>query len=325
MIQIWNINMPKLSYRLILIELGFLVCCSLLPINHTECKFSYASTNSAIQIEQAKKKALNASVSVIAGNSIGSGTIINANGTVITSEHVVRNIQSDVVKIFTLDGREYFGKVLVINIEDDLALVQIVHNNEVFPFLQLANPESIKARSNVIVVGSPLGVAGTISQGVVNKIGGGEISAKVFLQLGNSGGPWVNTNGELIGISKDMPDPAKFGKIRLGFAVSVNVIQNFLVRSQQALASQRQNSNYISTNRPNLGITVNPETLQVISVISPSIAFQYGIASGDTIVAINGFPIINYNQILNYLNAQPPIMVLTINRGSTLFEIPIRF
>ena len=83
--------MPKLSYRLILIELGFLVCCSLLPINHTECKFSYASTNSAIQIEQAKKKALNASVSVIAGNSIGSGTIINANGMVITDSNNQKN------------------------------------------------------------------------------------------------------------------------------------------------------------------------------------------------------------------------------------------
>ena len=70
---------------------------------------------------------------------------------------------------------------------------------------------------------------------------------------------------------------------------------------------------------------VNPETLQVISVASPSIASQYGISSGDVIVAINGSPIRNYNEVLNYLNAQPAIMVLRINRGSTLFEITIRF
>ena len=101
-------------------------------------------------------------------SSLGSGVIVEANGTVITNNHVVDG--ADDIKIALSDGREFPCKVVLKDDRVDLAVLKIQSKNESFPVLPLGNSDGIEVGDLVLAIGNPFGVGQTVTSGIVSAL-----------------------------------------------------------------------------------------------------------------------------------------------------------
>jgi serine protease Do len=145
-------------------------------------------------------------VTVYAGKEIGSGSIIRADGLVITNHHVVQNAINhpggEWLSIQTFDGTRYTGNVIGSDRTNDLALIQLVTHKK-FPTVPMASRKSAQPGQKVWAIGSPFGFPGVLTEGILTVVKpNGDLQSTVILKPGNSGGPLLNLGGELIGINK---------------------------------------------------------------------------------------------------------------------------
>ena len=142
----------------------------------------------------------------------GSGVIITANGYILTNNHVVANAKKDGVTIQLSDTRKYKGKIIGTDKYTDIAVIKINENN--LPVAALGNSDDVEVGNIVFAIGAPLGLQSTMTQGIVSALGRnihineqGGYGIENFIQTdaavnpGNSGGPLVNINGEVVGIN----------------------------------------------------------------------------------------------------------------------------
>ena len=139
---------------------------------------------------------------------IGSGFIIDSNGTILTNAHVVKG--SSRVRVTLGDGRNMMGEVIGLDDLTDVAVVKVSANN--LPTVELGNSQNLKPGEWAIAIGNPLGLDNTVTAGIISGTGrsSGVIGAADkrvrFIQTdaainpGNSGGPLLNDQGEVIGI-----------------------------------------------------------------------------------------------------------------------------
>lgn len=169
------------------------------------------------------------------GISSGTGCVVQANGVILTSSHVVENASD--IDVTTVSGKLYKAKVLtILGKNNDLALLKI-NPKEKLSSIELGNSESLKVGQKVLAIGNPFGFSGTLTQGIVSRIDyvKNKIQTDAAINPGNSGGPLLNTSGEVIGISQSIynPDNNK-SNIGIGFAVPVNSVKEFLVLAKIA-------------------------------------------------------------------------------------------
>ncbi len=141
----------------------------------------------------------------------GSGVIITANGYILTNNHVVTNAKKHGIKVQLSDTREYKAKLIGTDKYTDLAVIKIDADN--LPVATLGNSDEVEVGHIVFAIGAPLGLKSTMTQGIVSALGrdigiiGDEYRIENFIQTdaavnpGNSGGPLVNIQGEVIGIN----------------------------------------------------------------------------------------------------------------------------
>jgi serine protease Do len=141
----------------------------------------------------------------------GSGFIITANGYILTNNHVVTNAKKNGIKVQLSDTREYKAKLIGTDKYTDLAVIKIDADN--LPVATLGNSDEVEVGHIVFAIGAPLGLKSTMTQGIVSALGrnigiiGDEYGIENFIQTdaavnpGNSGGPLVNINGEVVGIN----------------------------------------------------------------------------------------------------------------------------
>lgn len=155
--------------------------------------------------------------------SLGSGFIMDAEGYVITNNHVVA--EADEVTVTLSDNRQFTAKVIGGDVKTDLALLKIT-DDKPFPFVPLGDSDQMRVGDWVIAIGNPFGLGGSVTQGIISarqrSINAGPFDD--FLQTdapinrGNSGGPLFNLNGEVIGINTAIFSPSG-GSIGIGFAI----------------------------------------------------------------------------------------------------------
>ncbi len=233
----------------------------------------------------------------------GSGVIIDAQGHILTNNHVVEQAQALTVTL--PDGRSFPAQVVGRDPATDLAVIQIKASN--LPVAALGDSSKLQVGQWVVAIGNALGLEGgpTVTKGVVSALNrtiqeqnGASISSLIqtdaAINPGNSGGPLVNLQGEVIGINTAVPGPTSTGEqpYGIGFAIAVNEAKPIV---QQLIAQG-------SVTRPYLGIvplTVTPaikaqgslavDSGVVITDVSPgSPAEAAGLQPGDVIVAIDG-------------------------------------
>ncbi len=144
------------------------------------------------------------------GYSIGSGSIIDPSGLIVTSAHVVS--QASKIQVTLNNGLIYHALTLAEDIENDIALLKIIDAKEEFKAIQGIRPGDMMLGETTIAVGNPYGLDGTITVGVLSGIGRSLIrdNRVIFRDLlqtdtavypGNSGGPLINLNGKMIGMN----------------------------------------------------------------------------------------------------------------------------
>ncbi len=169
-------------------------------------------------------------VTIYCGTEIGSGSIISPEGWVITNKHVVWS--SPMITARTAEGKTYKGWVISVDMQYDLALVQL-ETKDRLPTVRMASKMNLKPGQRVYAIGSPGGQASTFTKGTFTRITkhGSLQTSTGLLQPGNSGGPLLNSQGEMIGVNKGL---LKDGS---GLATSVVPVRMFIERTRRAAKS----------------------------------------------------------------------------------------
>jgi serine protease Do len=215
-------------------------------------------------------KASKSVVSIQVGRAVGSGSIISADGLILTNAHVVEGAQGQPVQVVLADRRQLTGKVVgFANDGLDLALIQL-DGAKGLPRIKIASGKA-QVGQRAFAIGNPFGkFQGTFTTGIVSRIDRKEglIQTDAAINPGNSGGPLLNSSGELIGVNTAIYASGQNpGNIGIGFAISIDRVQSFLTAYQQGNVKSTLAQGHTSNRRPQQKIKVQrlPLTGQVIS------------------------------------------------------------
>ena len=230
---------------------------------------------------------------------VGSGFIVDAAGLVVTSHHVVRG--ADTVTVTLHDGRELEARIAGADPKTDLALLEI-DAGEALPTVEFGDSDATRVGDWVVAVGSPFGLGGTVTAGIVSArgrdIGSGPYDD--YLQLdapinrGSSGGPLFDRGGRVIGVNSAIFSPTG-GNVGIGFAVPANVARPVVEslstggrveRGWLGVAIQHVDETLAEA----LGLDEAKGAL-VASVMADGPAARAGLRPGDVIVSFAGRPV----------------------------------
>ncbi len=231
----------------------------------------------------------------------GSGFLVDANGTIVTNNHVVKNARE--VMVTLSDGQHLKAKVIGTDPRTDLAVLR-VNAGKPLPYLQLGQSNNVVPGQWVVAMGNPYGLGGTVTAGIVSArgrdIGAGPYDD--FIQIdapinpGNSGGPLFNQQGQVIGVDTAIISPSG-GSVGIGFAIPSDMVKNVVAQIEA----------HGSVTRGYLGVSAQPVTPEMasalglphgvtdgalVATVEPnSPAQRAGFQPGDVIRDVNGQPI----------------------------------
>ena len=163
------------------------------------------------------------------GFSAGTGCVIRADGVILTGSHVIDGAKE--IDVTTYDGKVYKASVLAkMGKNKDLALLKIEPKKSLRT-IAFGDSEDIKVGQKVLAIGNPFGFSGTLTSGIVSRIdyAKGRIQTDAAINPGCSGGPLLNSQGEVIGISQSIYNPDNnISNIGIGFAIPVNEAKKFI-------------------------------------------------------------------------------------------------
>jgi putative serine protease PepD len=252
------------------------------------------------------------SVKGSSGSGTGSGFFLDSNGYILTNNHVVEAAAtSGTITVELSNGKKYGAKLMGRDNSYDLAVLKIDVTSA--PTLQLGNSDLVQVGDSVIAIGSPLGLSGTVTSGIISSKnravttgnGNGESSFINALQTdaainpGNSGGPLVDSTGAVIGVNSaiaTLGSSSQSGSIGLGFAIPIN----------QAKKTAEQLIKTGSATYPIMGISVDTRftgTGAQISTDGAGVtpagpADKAGLKAGDIITTLDGVEINNSDELI---------------------------
>ena len=233
----------------------------------------------------------------------GSGFIIDSTGYILTNNHVIRDaaINGGKIQVSLNDGTVYTGKVIGRDVSFDLAVLKIEATG--MKALQFGNSDTIAVGDAVIAIGSPLGLSGTVTTGIISAkdraVTTGDsttessyinaLQTDAAINPGNSGGPLVDATGAVIGINSaiaSLGTSSQAGSIGLGFAIPIN----------QARKIADQLIKYGVATYPVVGVSLDVNYMGTGAQISTagkgilpgSPAEKAGLKGGDVIIEFDG-------------------------------------
>ncbi len=253
---------------------------------------------------------------------VGSGFIISPKGLIVTNNHVVSGATS--VKVTLQNGESYTAKVLGRDPITDVALLKI-NAPKPLPAVQFGDSNKIRVGDDVMAVGNPFGLGGTVTTGIISakarNIGDGSYDS--FLQTdaainkGNSGGPLFDDQGKVVGMNTAIISPTG-GSVGIGFAVPSDVVQNVVGQIEKFGKVQHgwlgiQIKRVTPDVAAALGMNV-PEGAMVAAVSPDSPAAKGGIKRGDIITSFDGTKI-------KKLGDLPRVVAMTEPKTSATIDV----
>jgi len=241
----------------------------------------------------------------------GSGFLIDRAGFILTNNHVIEAAQR--ITVTLADGRSFRAEVVGADAAIDVALLRIEGAAD-FPVAPLGNSDELRVGEWVCAIGNPLGYVHSVTVGVVSFVGrklfdpslDDYIQTDAAINFGNSGGPLINTRGEVVGINSAVSSRTS----SIGFAVPIN----------QAVAVLPQLKSTGRVSRGFIGVTLADVTpalqralalsvargaiVQDISANSP--AARAGLRAYDVIVGVEGEPVVSNGELIREIAARPP-------------------
>ncbi|MFV2094232.1 trypsin-like peptidase domain-containing protein [Micromonospora sp. LOL_014] len=246
-------------------------------------------------------------VSISTGSGEGSGVVLNAEGFILTNNHVVESARGGSVTVYFADGGSGSGSVVGTDARTDLAVVKVDDVDGLSP-ATLGDSSTMRVGDTVLALGSPLGLQGSVTAGIISAQdrtisvgggqqqspfgGGGQVSSMSGLlqtdapiNPGNSGGALVNTNGEVIGINTAIATSGQGeGNIGVGFAIPSNKAKDV---AEALMAGEEVSHPYLG-----VSVTAADEGGALIAAVEDgSPADQAGLAQGDVVVQIGDTPV----------------------------------
>ncbi|XP_045147332.1 serine protease HTRA1 [Echinops telfairi] len=275
----------------------------------------------------------------------GSGFIVSEDGLIVTNAHVVTNKHR--VKVELRNGATYEAKIKDVDEKADIALIKIDHPAPLggtqasnllnkLPILLLGRSSELRPGEFVVAIGSPFSLQNTVTTGIVSTTqrGGKELGLRnsdmdyiqtdAIINYGNSGGPLVNLDGEVIGINTL--------KVTAGisFAIPSDKIKKFLTEShdRQAKGKAFTKKKYIGIRMMSLTTSKAkelkdshrdfPDVLSgayIIEVIPDTPAEAGGLKENDVIISINGQPVGSANDVSDVIKKESPLNMV-VRRGN---------
>ena len=240
----------------------------------------------------------------------GSGFVIEQNGLILTNYHVIQSAERITVKFS--DGRNLVAHVLGIDPDTDIALIKVDGAN--FPLAPLGNSSSLRVGEWVCAIGNPLGYEHTVTVGVVSYLGrklfdsslDNYIQTDAAISFGNSGGPLINSNGEVVGINAAISQRAS----NIGFAVPIN--------EASAILPQLKSQGRVSRGFMGVGLTdVDPDLQRSLKLGAARGALVQDVSAGspgeraglrpyDLIMAIDGKLVATNGEIIREVARRGP-------------------
>ncbi len=244
--------------------------------------------------------------------SLGSGVIISADGYIVTNNHVVEGAEE--IKVRCTNHEEYDAKIIGRDPKTDVALIKIEPRNGL-TYVNFGDSDKIRVGEWVVAIGNPFGFENTVTAGIISgkgrSFGSGPyenfIQTDASINLGNSGGPLFDLDGDLIGINSVIFSRSG-GNIGLGFAIPVNMVKNVVDQIKE----------HGTVTRGWLGVMIQHVTADLAEkfglerpigalvgeVMKNSPAEKAGIKQGDVIIEFMG-------REINNMTTLPSLVALT--------------
>jgi serine protease DegS len=262
--------------------------------------------------------------------SLGSGVIVDGAGHVITNHHVIAS--ADLIRAQLADGRIAEARIVGRDPDTDLAILQLNLKTNV-PVMPLGHSDKLRVGDVVLAIGNPVGLSQTVTQGIVSATGRGQLGVATYedfiqtdapINVGNSGGALINTNGELIGINTAVL-AKNLGVEGIGFAIPVNMVRGVMT---QILTKGRVVRGWIGILPTDIDDTeaqrfrLAQAGVVVVKLVIGSPAADAGIEPRDIILTVNGVKVQSAQDALTRIaNAKPGQKVrVTGIRGTDPFD-----
>lgn len=266
---------------------------------------------------------------------LGSGVIVSPQGYVLTNNHVIAG--ADEIAISLEDGREIPAKLVGTDPRTDVAVLRI--DSEDLPHAILADSDTLQVGDVVFALGNALGIGHAVTTGIISARGRtgigilGEEGYEDFIQtdasmnVGNSGGPLVDSRGRVIGINTAIASPGG-GNVGIGFAIPINMARSVM----ESLIE------FGEVQRGYLGITLQDLTSElaeefdvtdggvlVVNVFDDSPAHGAGLLQGDVVVGLNGEAVESAGLLRLRVGQLPPDsqVDLSVLRDGQSLDVPV--
>ncbi len=265
------------------------------------------------------------------GRSLGSGWIYSADGYIVTNAHVVEGASDIKVQFYDVenDDRKYPANLIATDPKTELAVIKVEVNRKL-PALSLGSSKDAKVGEWVIAVGSPLGLQQTVTAGIISAKGrtlpgtskyirlGDIIQTDAAINFGNSGGPLVNLQGEVVGINvaiaAQAPRPMA-GNIGIGFSIASDTAKEVV---PQLIKQKKVTRGWLGISiqelTPNLKDAYGAEYGVLVSNIqSDSPASKSDLQAEDVIVAVDGEKVENTWDLQKAVMSKQPGTLVTLD------------
>lgn len=268
------------------------------------------------------------------GEGTGSGFVISQDGYIITNHHVAGPAGEDgSIEVSFADGSTATGRLVGSDPGYDLAVVKVDRTG--LSTLPLGSSEAVRVGDTAIAVGSPLGLQGTVTSGIVSALNrpvtAGDANNTSFINAiqtdaainpGNSGGPLVDAAGQVIGVNSaiaTMGMGGAAGSIGLGFAIPIDTAKRI---AEEIMTTGSSSTPIIGVQ---LDTTYNGDGALIADVNPGSPAEQAGLQDGDLITAINGTVIGESTDLIVAIrdNAPGDTVTLTVLRNGQTADYPV--
>ncbi|MER2604250.1 MAG: Do family serine endopeptidase [Siculibacillus sp.] len=230
-------------------------------------------------------------------SSLGSGTIVDRSGLIVTNHHVIRD--ADEVKIALADKREFEADIVLKDERSDLAVIRIRQKGD-YPFAPIGDSEALQVGDLVLALGNPFGVGQTVTQGIVSALARTQVGAgdtRFFIQTdaainpGNSGGALVDLQGRLVGVPSSIYSKSG-GSIGIGFAIPSTTVRFVLEQARTGSVVRRP---WLGATLQNVSADVaeglgmdRPIGALVTGLVAGGPATQAGLKIGDLLLTVDG-------------------------------------